>query len=347
LVTNLLGEYMNFIKAVILSLLLTSSIHSQRIPYNTIPDSFYEKENVKILVTDSGLGGLSIAAEINEKIKNAGVFQNVEVIFFNAQPHLESGYNSMESTEEKVIVFNNALSAMDKEFSPDIILIGCNTLSVIYEFTDFSKTTEVPVVGIVDTGVNLIFSKVNNGDAKVILFATETTVEQAKHKTQLMEKGITGDRIFLISCSKLAGNIERDPESRLTDSLVTAYVNDAVKNISDDDKDIYVSYNCTHYGYIDNKFRKAFSEKNINVIDYLNPNPFMVELLFNKKYTNRYDNTLTTVRVVSQAEITPGKIGSIYDLIEPVSSATAEALFDYTFTPDFFEWERVIEKQKQ
>ena len=303
---------------------------------------FFAKDSVVILVTDSGLGGLSIAADLLERIKTAGLFKHVNIIFFNAQPHIKSGYNSMKSTEQKVEVFNNALTSIQRNFHPDIILIGCNTLSVIYEYTNFSKTTEIPVFGIIETGVNLIYNRIHNdNDAKVIIFATETTVGEAKHKAGLISKGISEENIITVACPKLAGNIERDTESRLTDSLVTAYVDSAAGKLSDFEK-LYVSYNCTHYGYIDNMFQKKFAGKNLKVEEYLNPNPDMNDILFDGNYLYRYKSTETSISVVSQAELTPGKIGSIYNLIEPVSPDAAEALFDYKFEPNFFEWSSIV-----
>lgn len=310
-------------------------------PIDYLPDEVFEKDSVVILVTDSGLGGLSIAADLLERLKVANIFMSINVIFFNAQPHLKSGYNSMKTTEEKVEVFNNALNSMEKNFKPDVILIGCNTLSVIYEFTEFSKYTSIPVIGIVEAGVELI--KKNIADllkTKVVIFGTETTIEQAKHKKMLVEKGIDSSRIFLVPCSKLAGNIERDTDSRLTDSLVNAYVADAINLLGEEDE-LFVSYNCTHYGYVDNKFQDAFNKAQKKVKGFLNPNPFMNDVFFNDAFYNRFESTTATIKVVSQAELTPGKIGSIYTLIEPLSEDAANALFDYQFEPDFFEWKSI------
>lgn len=302
--------------------------------------NFFSKNSVNIIVTDSGLGGLSVAADVVARIKDAGVFEKVNVVFFNAQPHINSGYNSMKTTERKVRVFNNALMAMEKNFNPDLILIACNTLSVIYEYTEFSKITNIPVKGIVGTGVDLIKQKLDgNKDSKVMIFATKTTVGQAKHKTGLRELGITEDRVFAQACPKLAGRIERGPHSDTTVSLVNKYVQEAINNLPEEKTDIFVSYNCTHYGYVDDLFQKAFKEQGIAVIEFLDPNPFMADFIFDKQYLNRYPETKLAVKVVSQPELPPGRLAAIYDLIEPHSAETAEALFDYKFEPDYFDWQ--------
>jgi len=300
---------------------------------------FFEKKAVNIIVTDSGLGGVSVAADVVARIKDSGVFEKVNVIFFNAQPHINAGYNSMKTTEEKVWVFNNALKAMEKNLKPDLILIACNTLSVLYDYTEFSKTTTIPVKGIVGTGIDLIMSKMEQAEnSKVMIFATETTVKQAKHKTGLQELGIKEDRIITQACPGLAGRIERGPTADTTVSLVNQYVKEALENLPENDTNLYVSYNCTHYGYVDNLFRDAFKEQGLTVTDFLDPNPFMADFIFQEQYLNRYPTTEVTVEIVSQPEMEPGRLAAIYELIVTISPETAEALFEYRFEPDFFKW---------
>ncbi len=305
---------------------------------------FFGKEDVNILVTDSGLGGLSVAADVVKRMKNSGVFKAVDVIYFNAQPHASSGYNSMKTTEQKTAVFENALNAIEKNFKPDLILIACNTLSVLYEYTDFSKKANIPVVGIVGTGVDLIKAKMaKEENARVFLFATKTTVEQDKHRTKLAEMGIAKDRVITQACPNLAGRIERGSHSDTTIALVNKYVKEVTADLPESDQPTFVSYNCTHYGYVDDIFQEAFKANGIAVKEFLDPNPFMADFIFEEKYLNRYPQTKVNVRVVSQPELAPGKIASIYDLIEPVSAETAEALFEHEFTPELFEWKSIAE----
>lgn len=306
-------------------------------------DNFFKKENVKILVTDSGLGGISVAADVVKRIKKSGVFKNVDVIFFNAQPHADSGYNSMDTPEQKVEVFNNALNAIEKHFKPDLLLIACNTLSVLYDYTEFSKIAEFPVVGIVGTGVDLIKQKLDeNPNSKVLLFATKTTVNQAKHKEGLIKLGIPEENIIGQACPKLAGHIERGPDSDSTKSLVTTYVDEVLKNIKPNDSSLFVSYNCTHYGYIDNVFQSVFAERAIKVKEFLDPNPLMADFIFTEKYLRRYENTNVTVRVVSQPKLSSKELGAIFGLIKPVSAETADAIMEYKFTPNYFEWKSIV-----
>lgn len=324
-------------------LIILFSVGCQTKTFNEKINEFFKKENVKILVTDSGLGGVSVAADVVQRMKNSGVFKNVEVIFFNAQPHAKSGYNSMKTAEQKIEVFNNALNAMEENFNPDLLLIACNTLSVLYDYTEFSKTADFPVVGIVGTGVDLIKQKMDQDkNSKVLLFATKTTVKQGKHKEQLTKLGIPKENIITQACPKLAGRIERGPESDTTKSLVNQYVKEILQKIDKNDSLLFVSYNCTHYGYVDNIFQNTFEQNGIKIIDYLDPNPFMADFIFIEKYLGRYERTEIFVRIVSQPELSPGKLGAIYGLIEHVSVETADALMEYEYTPNYFEWESVV-----
>ena len=328
---------------VIVSILFTG-ITAQQAKKNLL-DNFFKKDSVVILVTDSGLGGLSIAADLFEQLKTTCLFRKADIIFFNAQPHISYGYNQMESTEEKVWVFENALNEFEKNLKPDLILIGCNTLSVIYEYTDFSKSASIPVIGIVETGVDLIKQNMDKFDnSKVIIFATETTVGEAKHRNNLVSLGIDEDRIIAVPCPRLAGSIERDSESRFTDSLVTAYVNESLNHLNKNDK-IFVSYNCTHYGYIDNLFRNRFNDAGVHIENFLNPNPYMLKFLFEDSTRKQHANPDISIRVISQAELTPDKIGSIYLLIEKSSSESADALLYYDYQPDFFNWKYTANKE--
>lgn len=337
----------------LLLILFFSLTSFSQVDKDSLLQEFFNKDSIKILVTDSGLGGLSIAADLFEKLKTTGIFKKVDIVFFNAQPHLESGYNSLKTREHKVWVFENALEAMEANFHPDMILIGCNTLSVLYESTKFSKNAVIPVYGIVDAGVNLIEENINK-DSEVIIFATKTTVSEGKHKSSLIKDGFAEDKIITIPCPRLAGAIERGFESRKTDSLVNVYVQQSIDELkkTNTNDNIFVSYNCTHYGYVDNLFRKTFKKYGVEVNNFLDPNIYMTEFFFTKNHLNKYKSTEISIAVYSQAELTDGKLNSINTLIKKTSPQAAQALLNYTFDPFYFEWtkddmEAELQSQKQ
>jgi len=214
------------------------------------------------------------------------------------------------------------------------------------KLAEFSKTAKFPVVGIVGTGVDLIKQKLDQDkNSDVIIFATKTTVKQGQHKKGLIKLGIKESNIYTQACPKLAGRIERGPDSDTTKSLVNIYVKEALQKYKNNGNPLYVSYNCTHYGYVDTLFKEAFKRNGVKVKEFLDPNPLMADFIFTPDHLNRFKDTKVSVRIVSQPELSPGKIGAIYSLIEPISPETAEALMEYEYTPDYFEWESIANKK--
>jgi len=307
---------------------------------------FFQKKAVKIIVTDSGLGGLSVFADLVERISGAGLFEKVDVTYFNAQLDSTTGYNDLKTNDQKVRVFENALLAMKENFDPDMILIACNTLSVLYPQTKFSEESDIPVVGIVKTGVELIRDRLQYNDSSdVIIFATLTTVAQNSHKKMLVEGEISGDRILTQACPGLAGSIERGVNSEKTRNLINKYVDEALAKLPDHTTSVIVSFNCTHYGYAGNIFADCLREKNQPFTEMLDPNPHMVNFMFTPPYLNRYPGTDVTLKVVSQPELSEARIISIGSLIAKTSPASYEALKNYTFTPELFEWKSLAEDE--
>lgn len=300
-------------------------------------DFFKKKKDVTILVTDSGLGGMSVAANVADRLPESGVFQNAKIVFFNSLFHNRSGYNSLDTEDEKVRIFNIALEAMKEKYNPDLLLIACNTLSVLYNKTKFSAQANFPVIGIVKTGVDLIEEEFKqHPESTVIIFATRTTIGANSHKNMLVSGGYPEAQIIGQACRRLAGRVERGPESEETIGLINKYVHQALEKI-EPGTPIFASLNCTHYGYSIQQFKNAFANagfKNIKIID---PNPRMADFIFDKQYLNRYSKTNVKVEVVSRVKISDQKKNSLDSLLLAISMPAAKALMGYKYLPNLFD----------
>ncbi len=306
-----------------------------------------QKKDLTVVVTDSGLGGLSITAEAVKRMQTEQSFQKVEFIFFNALFSNQGGYNSLRTRKEKLAVFNSTLNAMQQRYSPDIILIGCNTLSVLFPHTSFARHAKVPAVGIVDSGVDLISEKLKSRpEARVIIFGTHTTIAEGVHEGKLRKKGFLDERIVTRSCPDLVSFIERGYNSAETEMLIYAYVDEAVRELQENHTPFFVSFNCTHYGYAQPLWEKAFKELGRRPLAYLNPNPRMIDFLFPLEKLGAYADVQVAVRVVSMVEIPEETRNSLSRLLAPVSPATAAALRNYQLIPDLYEWEKYVEEVK-
>ena len=305
----------------------------------------FAKPDVTIAVADSGLGGLSIMAEAAARLKEARVFKSVNLVFFNALFSNDSGYNSLRTREEKIAVFNSALEALAGKYRPDLILVGCNTLSVLTGETRFFRATKIPILDIVGPGVDMIADGLKKSPkSAVIILGTETTIAEGEHKKRLLERGFPEARIVTQACPELASYIEKDPKSEDTALLIESYVDEALAKIKERNAPKLVSLNCTHFGYSLDLWKKAFDNRGIKSIVMINPNSKMTDVLVPPAPVRRYAASAVSTKVVSMVEISKQKIEALGDWLRKISPETADALARYELKPDLFEWKRYIKE---
>ncbi|OGD20923.1 MAG: hypothetical protein A2W03_07360 [Candidatus Aminicenantes bacterium RBG_16_63_16] len=302
-------------------------------------EKFFRKKTVTIAVTDSGLGGLSVLAEAAERMAKAGTFETVNFVFYNALFSSEGGYNSLRTRGEKIAIFQSALGGLEKRYRPDLVLIACNTLSVLYEKTSFSRRTKTPVVGIVDSGVEMMAEGLRaQPEASVIIFGTPTTISEEEHRRELERAGFAAGRIISQPCPELESYIERDSAGAETELLISAFVGEALEKLPSPRPPVFASLNCTHYGYSLPLWEAAFAGAGVKPAGLLSPNSRMVDFLFAPGRAGRFPGTRITVHVVSMVEISQGKIDSLGKRLAGSSPATAEALRTYELVPGLFRW---------
>ncbi len=313
-------------------------------------NDFFHKRDVTIAITDSGLGGLSILAEAAEKMKDSKMFSHVHFIFFNSLFSEEGGYNSLSTQREKVLILDSALKSLVKSFSPDLILIGCNTLSVLYEKTPFSQQSQipcVPVVGIIESGIELVAESLKSRpESQVILFATQTTIEDGAHKKGLTESGFLGERIVTQACPELVQYIEKGPTSEETEMLIFAYADEALQKLNNPGTPLFVSFNCTHYGYSLELWKRAFQSLGRIPEAFLNPNSSMTQFLFKPDLKDRMKKTGVSARVVSMVKIGEKEMKSIGQWLVDLSPQTAEALQNYEHKENLFVWKEFVTTER-
>jgi len=296
-----------------------------------------EKDSIGILIADSGLGGLSVCADIDRRARKDGIYRRARIVFANALPEANRGYNRMSTTAEKVEVFDAALNGMARWFAPDVILVACNTLSVLIPETQFARESAIPVLGIVETGVEMLHERLQaDPGATGIIFGTETTIGMGTHKRLLAEKGIDSSRLITQACPNLAGMIEEAAGGEAVRSAIDGFVAKALAQASGRPGTVYAGLCCTHYGYSRGFFEDSFREKGVGHAILVDPNAQMGEVLFPPGAHRRADQPEIRVEVVSRALITPEESASIGALLEPVSPATAKALRAYLLKKDLF-----------
>ena len=297
--------------------------------------SLFEQNNIRIAVLDSGLGGLSICAELEKGFQVHGLCEQVALLYFNVWPEQNRGYNFLDSVSERISVFDRALESVSS-FQPDLIMIACNTLSVIFDRTFFSRHTIIPVIDIVDFGVNLIHSHMKEDEnSQALILGTRTTISEEVHLGKLVHLGIDASRLVTQVCHGVATEIEKDPQGEAVENLIDAYMDEASKKLSSQDR-VYGALCCTHFAYSRHFFKDKLLDRLSCEVVILNPNTEMSGYFFKKGALDLFSHTDVSMQVISKIHLDQSKIDSMSNAVRSTSEKTADALVNYAYQPDLF-----------
>jgi glutamate racemase len=323
--------------------------------------------NATFIVTDSGLGGLSVFAQIARQLRENAPFEKIDLIYFNAWPFSHKGYNHFPNMAAKAAVFNNAMEAMAR-FNPDTILIACNTLSIIYPFTKFFQTgnsaidqtidrtigpnmgkdtgpgKKIPVTGIVDHGVEMIHEQLSMyPESCVVIFGTPTTIKEKTHAKALIKMGIAPSRIINQGCQNLAGKIEKDPFDKRVAQMIETNARKAAAKLPPFKGKVFAALCCTHFGYCSNLFKTSLATHTRQEVIPLNPNERMARIdripPMDKKNIPIFSLPQINMKILSRVFWGKEKIMAYEKLLNAVSPQTVEALKEYTWDRDLFQAE--------
>lgn len=286
-----------------------------------------------ILITDSGVGGLSVVAYAERFVRTHGWSEPVRLTFANAAPENDCGYNSMPTRALKIETFDRFLRNVTARFSPDSIYVACNTLSVLLPDTPYFAQAAIPVQGIVETGAALLFRELEADPRSVaMIFGTQTTIDAGEYPRLLVERGIDASRIISQACPGLADTISEDREGTRTALEIRKWVRIASEQLLDTNAPIVACLACTHYGYRKNLFADAFTGAGMQA-KVVNPNESAVEDLFPHASGNVHD---VEVEFVTRYAIPPQTIEALTWFLSDISPRTVEAMRQFVHVPDLF-----------
>jgi glutamate racemase len=294
-------------------------------------------DGTTVVITDSGLGGLLICAGLERRLSGTAGDRTVRLIYVNAWPDEQCGYNDLPDAGARAAVFDRALAAM-AAFGPGLILIACNTLSVVYGATAFSRAPAVPVTGILEEGAGLFHEALARDPAGVlVLFGTRTTIGSGEHVRRLVQRGIDPRRLVAEPCPGLAAVIDKDPDSPAIPDLVE----DCVKRVGPRlpaGAPLYAGLVCTHYAYVADAFRTSLGRHTRAKVEILDPGGRLVDGLTCGLAARppQAGGRSVAVEVVSKVELPEAQRRAVARRLEPVSPGTARALLEYRRLPDLF-----------
>ena len=287
-----------------------------------------------ILITDSGVGGLSVVAYAERFVREHGVREPVRLTFANAAPANDFGYNSMTTREEKLETFDRFLRNVTDRYAPDMIYVACNTLSVLLPDTPYAREAAIPVKGIVETGATLLHDALEADPQSVaIVFGTQTTIDAGTYFRLLTARGVAPSRIVSQACPGLADTISEDREGTRTATEIRKWVATALAKVRHPEARVVAAMACTHYGYRKEMFAAAFADAAV-VASVINPNETAVADIFGTDPVA--GSRETTVEFVTRYPIPETTLDTLSFFLDPVSPKTVDAMRNFVLLPQLF-----------
>lgn len=289
--------------------------------------------SMHILITDSGVGGLSVCAYAERFVRTRGFKEGVRLTFANAAPANDYGYNSMPSKEAKLETFDRFLRNVTQRYAPDLIYVACNTLSVLLPDTRYFPKAGIPVKGIIETGVELLMRELESDPrSTAVIFGTQTTIDAGAYPRMLEERGIASSRIISQACPGLADIISEDRDGARSRAEVARWVGAAIDKMHDTDGTVAACLACTHYGYRKDFFDKALAGAGLRA-HVINPNERAVDDLFDAADGGSHD---AEVEFVTRYAIPDSTIEALTWFLSDVSPRTVAAMKNFIHIPDLF-----------
>jgi len=205
--------------------------------------------NNPIGIFDSGIGGLTIAGAINDKLPNE------QLIYFGDTQHLPYG----DKSAKNIVHYCDKISDFLLERNCKAIVIACNTASATsYQFLKEKINKEITVISVIDPIIEFI-QEANYKSVGVI--ATPTTIQLGTYQKKL--KAISKNLSITAKAAKSMASILEEGwhrEPKLIDAVIEYYFSE--NQFSDIDALIL---GCTHYPVI-HKQIQAY-RKDVAVID--------------------------------------------------------------------------------
>lgn len=281
----------------------------------------------RVVVCDSGLGGLNIASRYfsASRMKEK---EECDILYFNAFPDSNMGFNDLgESDQEKML--KNVLEGM-KKFSPDLCLIACNTVSIIFDRLKKWYTPAFPVQGIVEIAIEGMkkFLLEEEKESGILILGTESTVRSQVYSSRLEAEGVNKKRIFALACPGVAKKLESGPATEEVKNLIRHFAAQAPQ-IPAGEK-CALAFCCTHYAYAEEIWKKAFNGKWGYTPIILDPNQWMAEAATGKGISFQF---------LSRIPLFPGAKENMPEVFAQEAPLIAEKLKNVQEDPALFSLE--------
>lgn len=182
-----------------------------------------------VAVFDSGVGGLTVVSALRRELPGE------DIVYLGDTARVPYGGKSRETIER----YAEEITHLLVEEGAKMIVVACNTASAL-ALPRLRETCPVPVVGVIEPGVEAAISATRSGHVAVI--GTKATVGSGAYERALREAR-AGIRVTSTACPLLVPLIE---EGLLEDEITDAVLERYLTAVKDTDADTLV-LGCTHY----------------------------------------------------------------------------------------------------
>jgi len=199
-------------------------------------------------IFDSGIGGLTIAHAIKNKLPNESL------IYFGDTKHLPYG----EKSEQAIKDYSLKIAEFLKKNNCKAIIIACNSASSTAYYHIKKNINSIPIYNVIDPIVSFISKKYFN--KKIGVIGTKATIQSGIYENKLSEEN-SSLTIASLETPLLAPMIE---EGFFNQEISSTIIKNYLNNKKLDKIDILVLA-CTHYPLIQNEIISFYNK--IDVID--------------------------------------------------------------------------------
>ena len=225
---------------------------------------------VKIVVFDSGFGSLSIIKQIRRKMK-------AEVIYFADQTNFPYGKKSIIQLRKIIL---KTINFLEKEFKPDLIIVGSNTPSILLDRFNLSN-----IIGVYpplrEASKKLKFSSIG-------ILTTQNVVKSKKLDTLIRQNVSKNVKVLKINASPLVELVESGKfinKKKYCGNKITSILQ---KQFEDSSPDV-VTLSSTHLPFILPILHKLFPK-----IQFLDPSESIaIKIMRKYRHKKSKKNTFT------------------------------------------------------
>jgi glutamate racemase len=222
---------------------------------------------MKAGVFDSGVGGLTVV----KSLLDSQIFK--EIVYYGDTARVPYG------TKDKNTIIRYSLEALEyfENHDIDILIIACNSASA-HALNELKSIAKIPVVGVIDSGILAVNSKIANKNQNILVIGTTATINSNLYEIGLRDDGFKN--IISKATPLFVPLVEENVvDGEILDATLKYYFQD-IKDID------VVILGCTHFPLLQDKISKYLN----NAIT-IHSGDAIVEFLrkefnFIKKYKN-------------------------------------------------------------